>query len=92
MIPQYLDTVEKTTASVAVVAGTSSVVFNLTAQALAAIVGATVAVIALFINVAISIYFKRQHLKLMRERMTPSVASNMCSVCPLVKEAQKAES
>ena len=84
---------EKVTAAVSVVAGSGAVVFGLTSNDIAAIVGATVAVTALFANVSISIYFKNKYLKFLeesvKEDVTPNIMKNMCSVCPMVKEASK---
>lgn len=49
--------------------GASAFYFGMTANELAAYVGATVAVLGFFANTGINWYFKRQELKLLRERM-----------------------
>lgn len=47
-----------------------TVLLGLTANEFAAIGGLLVAVLALLVNAGINIYFKRQHLRIARERAT----------------------
>jgi hypothetical protein len=57
----------------------SAVVFGVTANELAAYVGAAVAVLAWLSNLAVTIYFKHRHL-----RITEAVAKAQpeCATCP----------
>lgn len=61
-------TVSKASATAAYGGSGAAVYFGMAAHELAAIGGLVVAVLGLVVNVSISIYFKRQHLQLARQR------------------------
>lgn len=65
----------KATAVATYTAGTSAVVFGLSANELAAYVGASVAVLTFVAN----LWFKWQHLKIVREAATKAPD---CATCP----------
>lgn len=71
--------VEKTP-SVATYGGAgSAVVFGLSANELAAFIGAAVAVLGLIIQTALSIYFKQRHLKVVE---AAAKTRPDCATCP----------
>lgn len=60
---------DKITTGITYAASSGAIVFGLTANELAALIGAGIAIISFFVNV----WFKAQHLKLAREKANEKV-------------------
>lgn len=77
---------EKTTAVIGSAGSVSAVAFGLSANEIAALGGLCVAVLAFSANIAITIYFTRQHLAIVRAQVEQHPTA-MCAICPIAKNA-----
>jgi len=82
--------IQKVSAITTVAGSGAAIIFGLSANDIAALIGATVAVCALVLNVAITIYFKRAHLELVRSRLQQRREGDkeFCPTCPLSEEGK----
>lgn len=69
--------------------GAATIYFHLSASDIAAITAAITCVLSAVAAAAMSFYFKKQHLAMLKSRIEKeeSNAVLMCEVCPLVKNA-----
>lgn len=72
---------ERTATATTITAGGGAIIFGLSANEFAAIVGAGVAVLSFLFQIAITLYFKSEHLKLAKLQALRG-EQDPCDVCP----------
>ena len=74
--------VQKVTAATAVTATSAGIVLGITANELAAYASILIAFLALVANIAITIYFKNIHYKLVEKQLNKG-KTDICDTCPI---------